>query len=86
MPPWIEVLAQQDDKPNMLITLLVSWGPLVFIFLLIYFFIVKKAGTSQSDQLKRYHEHLDKVEAGYDEIIGQLRELNQTLKDKDRQP
>lgn len=85
MLPWMTLLAQQEPQNNLFFLFLVQWGPLFIIAMLIYLFFYKKAGTPQIDVVKRYHDHLDKREASYDEIIAQLRELNQTLKDSDKQ-
>lgn len=82
MQPWIELLAQQDAEPNQLLLLLATWGPVVLIVGIIVL-AIRKGGSAQVDNIKRYHDHLDKRETSYDEIIAQLRELNQTLKERD---
>jgi large-conductance mechanosensitive channel len=70
------LIAQATDAPqegDLIITLLVTWGP-VFLIALILFFLFRTIKTSENIR-KRSAAHMDHMEAKTDEMIALLKEI-----------
>lgn len=74
--PVLAFGGQDDGNRSLLVNLLFTWGPLIFISIIWIFFMRKVRFGKQGDYMKRANAHMDKVEELLERIAVSIEKNN----------